>query len=496
MGQFLDAAGTDYILDYIKRARIIEWDNILNKPSWVDSDHVYWTDIVGAPDIITEARVLELIQAEIPQRIIVEPNGDNHGELVGVIRVCGSTYELYAPQVDTSWDTVVGNKTTLIGFGITDGINQLEFDGSGNAVTGGEIVADTTGGMHKLLLHRSTSFAETTHNHKWADVNPPEGLVTSVVTNGTGNVLQRVGFANGVLTFNYGNVQGGMTEVSWIDIKNKPTLIDGVTINGSGNVLANASLSGTKLTLTKGYAGINVVKTGSGNAITDISYSNGQLTVNKGSTFSIDTSKAVSWDSITDKPTLIQSVRIINSGNVVTGVKQSGTVLEVTLGQVQSGSGGGGDMYKNQQNVMGSSGSIVINGVSLERQNTSGILCINDTPNGGNSHIEMRPGGMTTFASSIQASTFYKSSDERLKTNIRPLEIADGIGSVELHSFIYKKSGEQSCGVIAQELEKVAPQMVKEDDNGMKSVDYIQFLIQRIASLEERVRQLECAQKN
>jgi hypothetical protein len=50
-------------------------------------------------------------------------------------------------------------------------------------------------------------------------------------------------------------------------------------------------------------------------------------------------------------------------------------------------------------------------------------------------------------------------------------------------------------GVIAQDLEKVAPELVRTDSEGMKSVAYIDLLIVKIAQLEQRVKELEKAEQ-
>ena len=46
-------------------------------------------------------------------------------------------------------------------------------------------------------------------------------------------------------------------------------------------------------------------------------------------------------------------------------------------------------------------------------------------------------------------------------------------------------------GVIAQEIEQVYPDLVKEDDEGIKSVNYIELLIMEIVKLRKRVKELE-----
>jgi hypothetical protein len=109
---------------------------------------------------------------------------------------------------------------------------------------------------------------------------------------------------------------------------------------------------------------------------------------------------------------------------------------------------------------------------------------------GGNFHAD---GNICAYSTTT-------TSDERLKENIRvvenPIEKLQQIRGVE---FDWKENGEKSAGVIAQDVEKVLPQAVKEfptlDSKGegemIKSVNYdaIQSLL--IESIKEQQKQIE-----
>ena len=96
--------------------------------------------------------------------------------------------------------------------------------------------------------------------------------------------------------------------------------------------------------------------------------------------------------------------------------------------------------------------------------------------------------------------TAFSTSDERLKGNITP--ILDGlnkIGEIQgyeydwIESNIHTNKG-HDIGVIAQEVEKIAPQAVITRDNGYKAVNYeklIPVLIQAIKELNDKVNKLE-----
>jgi hypothetical protein len=106
--------------------------------------------------------------------------------------------------------------------------------------------------------------------------------------------------------------------------------------------------------------------------------------------------------------------------------------------------------------------------------------------------------GQVTFTGYITVS-----SDERLKKNI--VKIDDALTKVNaLNGYTYTKEGrpDREMGVIAQEVIKVAPELVSENENdGMLSVSYpnmVALLIEaikeqstKIAALEEQVKELK-----
>jgi hypothetical protein len=96
------------------------------------------------------------------------------------------------------------------------------------------------------------------------------------------------------------------------------------------------------------------------------------------------------------------------------------------------------------------------------------------------------------------ATSFNTSSDERLKENIiDAVDAGSKIDAIRIRQFDWKGNGEhQDYGVVAQELQSVAPEAVSEGyaEEEMWSVDYsklVPTLIKEIQSLRNRVAQLE-----
>ena len=108
--------------------------------------------------------------------------------------------------------------------------------------------------------------------------------------------------------------------------------------------------------------------------------------------------------------------------------------------------------------------------------------------------IDMSAAGAATFNNNVTAF-----SDERLKSNIQTIE--SGLSKVEqLRGVTYVrddiKDGGQQLGVIAQEVEKILPQVVltAKDEMKTKSVDYGRLtgvLIEAVKELSARVKELE-----
>jgi hypothetical protein len=91
-------------------------------------------------------------------------------------------------------------------------------------------------------------------------------------------------------------------------------------------------------------------------------------------------------------------------------------------------------------------------------------------------------------------------SDERVKENIKTID--NSLEKVnKLRGVEFNKIGEdkKSIGVIAQEIEKVLPEVVKTDDEGMKSVAYgnvVGVLIEAVKELNKEVEELKTKLNN
>ena len=107
------------------------------------------------------------------------------------------------------------------------------------------------------------------------------------------------------------------------------------------------------------------------------------------------------------------------------------------------------------------------------------------TFNNGNVHIK----------NNITANKFRKRSDARLKADIkdidRPLET---VLKLEGKHYRLKETNTEDMGLLAQDLEKVLPELVSESDDGYKAISYESLTALLIEALKEQQGQMMAQQ--
>lgn len=120
----------------------------------------------------------------------------------------------------------------------------------------------------------------------------------------------------------------------------------------------------------------------------------------------------------------------------------------------------------------------------------SDFLIYNSERNAVDMLIEHNTGNLKV-ASTVDAVSFTTSSDRNLKTDIKPIEQAlDKVLTLGGYTFIYKNSGKESTGVVAQEVEQVLPQVVVGEE-GEKSVSYGNMVGLLIEAIKEQQQLIE-----
>jgi len=197
-------------------------------------------------------------------------------------------------------------------------------------------------------------------------------------------------------------------------------------------------------------------------------------------------------------------IKLDGGNNQISPVNSSGSALDATLDLGQTG-GRFKDLYLSggiySGNPTNTAGNLFLHidgdadGVSTGYKIRSGVGVTT-----GSSHIAfVNPNGIVGQIRTDGSATSYNtSSDERLKQNIQDADDAGSkIDAIQVRQFDWKIDGtHESYGVIAQELQSVAPEAVSgnPESEEMMGVDYsklVPTLIKEIQTLRNRVAQLE-----
>ena len=260
---------------------------------------------------------------------------------------------------------------------------------------------------------------------------------------------------------------------------------DGILINDAGTMrMTNVD---TVSTYFAGHSvgGSNIVTTG---ALNSGSITSGFGTIDTGSS-TITTTGAISGGSLT-----------ANGGVTVDNITIDGTEIDLSSGDLTLDVAGDIVLDAGGEQVIFKDGSTNVGHVDLDSDNFTLKSLVSDKDfiikgNDGGSEItaltlDMSGAGAATFNNNVTAF-----SDERLKSNIETIQ--GGLEKVEqLRGVTYTRDDMDNIGVIAQEIEKVLPDIVltADDEMGTKSVDYSRItavLIEAVKELSAKVKYLE-----
>jgi hypothetical protein len=199
--------------------------------------------------------------------------------------------------------------------------------------------------------------------------------------------------------------------------------------------------------------------------------------------------------SASDNSTKVATTAYVDN-QVSAGGSGISNVVEDTTPQL----GGNLDMQSN--NITGT-GNINTTG-QIGRDSNDYIAFTDDTQLdvyiNGNNEFRFEADGDFHADGDVIAESTTIASDEKLKENINliinPIEKIKQIRGV---TFDWKRDGKKSAGVIAQDIEKILPEAVKEvqglkDDESYKTVNYnslISILVESVKELTARVEELE-----
>lgn len=301
------------------------------------------------------------------------------------------------------------------------------------------------------------------------------------------------------------------------------------TVNTSGN----QSISGTKTFSStiqgniSGSAG-SAASASTATTATTATKTQASLTIN-GTAFNGQTARSFTFPT-TDTKTAIRggsgsyltgNVTIAGSGS--TSVSQSGSTITVS-------SSGGGTTYTGGTGISVSGSTIAMkqyvsnveytfqttgaaSTLQLYSQNARGAeILFNSGSTNGNKYLRAEPGGSMSIVNGAYSSVIWyvdasgnmnctgdvvAYSDERLKENVTPARTGI-ISQLQGVEFDWIEDGKKSQGLIAQEVQKVLPELVMESESlgkeGMLTVNYIgliPYLIEEIKALRKELEALK-----
>tara|TARA_R110001632_G_scaffold32632_2_gene84315 strand:+ start:1409 stop:2068 length:660 start_codon:yes stop_codon:yes gene_type:complete len=186
------------------------------------------------------------------------------------------------------------------------------------------------------------------------------------------------------------------------------------------------------------------------------------------------------------------------NGQVLTMYYPSSSQVPVNSGSIEF------SLIKGLQDAGVNKRLAVFSGSSAISSSQGIVLDVNDNLGIGVKEASDLPLAYKLVVSgSIKATgTVVQGSDERLKKDIAPIDNAlSRINHIDGVFFKYKDSGDKSVGFVAQQIQKVLPEVVSEDNNGYLGVNYsgvtavlveaIREQSSIISDLESRLSKLE-----
>jgi len=96
----------------------------------------------------------------------------------------------------------------------------------------------------------------------------------------------------------------------------------------------------------------------------------------------------------------------------------------------------------------------------------------------------------------LTSTDYNSSSDNRLKTNIKTVENAvDTISALRGVTFDWKEGDTKGIGLIAQEVEKIIPEIVTTDEDGYKGIKYTNIIGILVEAIKEQQEQINILKK-
>ena len=241
-------------------------------------------------------------------------------------------------------------------------------------------------------------------------------------------------------------------------------ILDGVTANASElNILDGVTSSTAELNILDGVT----ANASELNILDGVTSSTAELNILDGVTSTAAELNILDGNTAATSTTLADADRLV--------VNDDGTMVQVALTDLETYLESALDTLSNVTTVG------ALNAGSI----TSGFGSIDV----GSSTIS------TTAA--VTGGSFNTTSDISLKTNISEIENSlEKVNKIRGVNFTWKEDNREDFGVIAQEVEEVAPHAVQEGSDGYKKVDYSKLTTLLIQAVKEQQKLIEEQRKD
>jgi len=337
---------------------------------------------------------------------------------------------------------------------------------SGNASTATALATGRTIGMTGDVVWTSASFDGSGNVTGTATI---QANSVALGTDTTGNYVQSV--ANGSYLTGGGSASEGTALTLGVDATNANTASKVVARDGSGNFSAGtitAALTGNASTATT----LATART-----IGGVSF-NGSANINLPG---VNTSGNQATSGNAGSATVLQTARTIN------GVSFNGS-SNISLSLANLGFTGASNANYITNNNQLTNGA----GYTTSVGDITGVTAGTNLNGGGSSGSVTLNLDSTITVTTVNAGTVNTTSDERAKKDITPITGAlNKVQQLGGYSFTLKETDERSSGVIAQEVQKVMPELVQEGAEGLLAVQYGNMVGLLIEAIKEQQVQID-----
>jgi len=185
-------------------------------------------------------------------------------------------------------------------------------------------------------------------------------------------------------------------------------------------------------------------------------------------------------------------MRIDSSGNVGIGTSSPESKLYVKTSDTNSNVAS----FSNTDTLNGNGVYIKAGGINAGKyalyiEDGSGTAILNLLASGNLGIGTNTPAYKLEVSGTAAATDFNSLSDARFKHNIKKIDNAlDKVNTISGYTFVLNETDEESCGVLAQEIEEVLPEAVREH-NDRKTVSYGGIVGLLIEAIKEQGRQIQ-----